>query len=120
MTKLYTKPGNAVAAGYAEFNVCPHLAVDIPNEVFTITAKTSEGRRITFSFLPYKNGGAPRCVDIQYHDGGTSHFKNGADIPDFDAILIGATKGKDIIQHDTRKEPFRTSIVCVLMDKEAA
>jgi len=54
--------------GFAEFNGGAHLCVDVPNDSFTVSCRTSEGRRITFAFLPYRKGGAPQAVDIQYHD----------------------------------------------------
>ena len=117
----------AEKAGYAEFNVCPHLAVDIPNEGFTITAKTSEGRRITFSFLPYKNGGPPRCVDIQYHDGDQALNCNSEPHPIFDAIGFGSQPfAPKQFGFDTRRqtkeagENRKVSIVCVLMDNTPA
>jgi hypothetical protein len=108
--KLYTKPENAVAAGYAEFNRNPHLAVDVPDGGFTITAKTTEGKRITFAFQPYKNGGAPQCVDIQYHDGEQGLTRNGDPWPVFNVLGFDAGKGFDT--RDTRK----VGIACVLMD----
>ena len=105
--------------GYAEFNNVPHLAVDVPDGGFTITAKTSEGKRITFSFMPYRDNGPPQCVDVQYHDNGTVHAKNGIDIPDFNVLLFGETKARAVMdQYDSRKQPFRPSIVCVLIDNE--
>lgn len=54
--------------GFAQFNGCPHLVVDVPNNWFTISARTSEGRKITFAFVPYKDDGAAQCVDVQRHD----------------------------------------------------
>lgn len=60
----------AEAKGFAGFNRGPHLEVEVPNGHFTITAKTSEGKRVTFAFCPYEEDGAPRCVDILYHDSG--------------------------------------------------
>jgi hypothetical protein len=118
MTKICTAE-EAVAYGYAEFNRNPHLCVDVPDGSFTITAKTSEGKRITFSFLPYKHDGPAKCVDIQYHDSGHTHFKNGIHIPEFDAVLFGETGKKHVpIQLDTRKQPHKPSIVCVLMDNK--
>ena len=100
-------PADAVATGYAEFNRNPHLCVDIPDGGFTISAKTSEGKRITFAFQPYVTGGPAQCVDIQYHDADFPLGRNGA--PRFDALLFGE---KD---YDTRKNT-KPGIVCILMD----
>lgn len=118
--QVYVDTTKLVADGYAEFNGVPHLAVDIPDgDGFTITAKTSEGKRITFSFMPYRKDGPPQCVDVQYHDNGTSHAKNGVEIPDFDVVLFGETAARAVpTQYDSRKQPFRPGIVCVLMDNK--
>lgn len=63
-TQLLTRD-EAVAQGYAKFNNGPHLCVDIPNGGFTISARTSEGKLITFAFCPYADNGPPQCVDVQ-------------------------------------------------------
>jgi hypothetical protein len=111
-------PDDAEAAGYAQFNRNPHLCIDLPDGGFTITAKTSEGKRITFAFQPYKNGGPPQCVDIQYHDNGTTREFNGQTLATFDAILFGQTDARAVpIQLDTRQAKYKPGIVCVLMDK---
>jgi len=103
-------PADAVAAGYAEFNRNPHLCVDVPDGGFTITAKTTEGKRITFAFQPYKNGGPPQCVDIQYHDGEQGLTQNGDPWPVFDVLGFAGNKGFDT--RDTAK----VGIACILMD----
>lgn len=112
----------AKAYGYAEFNGVPHLAVDVPDgDGFTITAKTSEGKRITFSFMPYRDGGPPQCVDIMYHDNGTIRLDRAAEkMPTFDVLLFGQTKPGPayIDQYDSREQDFKPGIVCVLMDNE--
>jgi hypothetical protein len=126
MTKLYETDKAAVADGYAGFNGNPHLAVDVPDGGFTITAKTSEGKRITFAFQPYRSGGAAGCVDIAYHDNGTVDRFNDTDLPTFDVLMFGRTKAKEPGKHepnnrfqlDTREQPFKPGIVCVLMDNE--
>jgi hypothetical protein len=100
-------PADAVAAGYAEFNRNPTLCIDIPDGGFTLSAKTSEGKRITFAFQPYVTGGPPKCVDIQYHDSGLPLGRNGS--PLFDVLLFGE---KD---YDSRKHG-KPGIACVLMD----
>ena len=59
---------DAESIGFARFNDVPTLPVEIPDGNFTITAKTSDGRRITFFFGEHKRGAPPSFVDIQYHD----------------------------------------------------
>ena len=114
---LFESPKQAVAEGYAEFNGVPHLAVDVPDGGFTITAKTSEGKRVTFSFMPYRDGGPPQCVDICYHDNGTIR-PDRPELSTFDVLLFGQTKNGAgyTDQYDSRKQPFKPGIVCVLMD----
>jgi hypothetical protein len=107
---------DAVAAGFAEFNHNPHLCVDLPNGGFTISAKTTDGRRITFAFQPYQTGGAPQCVDIQYHDGGTFRVNKDRRTPTFNAIIFN---GPGPFAYDSREEhpdpESKPAIVCVLM-----
>ena len=122
-TTLYTadevKTGALAYDHYAEFNRNPTLAVDIPDGGFTITVKTSEGKRMTFAFQPYNNGGPPQCVDVCYHDSGKTREFNGETLPIFDTILFGQTGTPAVpIQHDTRKADFKPGIVCVLMDNK--
>ena len=56
---------DAESIGFAIFNHVPTLPVDIPDGGFTISAKTSEGLRVTFYFGPYRTGGPPRFIDIE-------------------------------------------------------
>lgn len=58
----------AIKAGFAGYNNCPHLCVDVPDGFFTISARLSNGRRITFAFMPYDEGERPMAVDIIDHD----------------------------------------------------
>lgn len=105
------------AAGFAEFNGFDHLCVKVPDGGFTVSCLTSEGKRVTFSFLPYKQDGAPQCIDIQYHDSGmTQENVNGKESPVFNVIGFAPT-GRDAF--DTRNEgAAKPSIVCLLMDNE--
>ena len=59
---------DAQAIGFARFNDVPTLPIDIPDGDFTVSVKTSDGRRVTFFFGAYRRGAPPRFVDIQYHD----------------------------------------------------
>jgi hypothetical protein len=64
--KTTLAPDIAAAAehGFATWNQGPHLCVEIPDGSSTITCRTSQGRKVTFSFVPYQQGGPPQCVDI--------------------------------------------------------
>lgn len=66
-----------VPEGYAKFNNGNHLCVEVPDDAFTISAKTKDGRRITFAFCCYGEPHIPRCCDIQFHDSGKT-LKNGS------------------------------------------
>lgn len=125
-TRMFATADAASAAGYAQFNGVPHLSVDVPDGGFTVTCKTSEGRRITFSFMPYRNAGPPQCVDVTYHDNGTCDRFGDKDLPTFDVLMFGRTEQRQPGKHepnnrfqlDTRQQPFKPGIVCVLMDNE--
>ena len=80
---------DAIAAGFAGYNDVPHKPIDVPDGAFTITAKTSEGRRVTFCFLESTYGGPPRFIDIQFHDRGTTipNADNGVS-PTFNAFAV--------------------------------
>jgi hypothetical protein len=54
--------------GFADYNNNDHLIVDVPDKNFTISARTSEGRKITFAFLQYKDDSPPQCVDVMRHE----------------------------------------------------
>ena len=60
----------AKADGFAAFNNGPHLCIDVPDRHFTITARTSSGKKITFAFVPYGDGDhcEASCIDIKQHD----------------------------------------------------
>lgn len=73
LTQVYVSPddveaGRVQALGFAKFNRCPHLCLEIPDGGLTVSCRTSEGHTVTFAFCPYKSGGPPQCVDIQRHD----------------------------------------------------
>lgn len=118
---------DAEKAGYAQFNKNPHLCIDIPDGGFTISTKTSEGKRVTIAFQPYTHGGSPQCVDIQYHDGDQALNCNSEPHPIFDAIGFGSQPfAPKQFGFDTRRqtkeagENRKVSIVCVLMDNTPA
>lgn len=109
-------PSDAAAIGFATFNLCPHLAVDIPDGGFTITTKTNDGRTVTFHFGVYREGGPPTFLDIQYHSSGSSVPDGSGDpAPIFDMLTI--SKG-GANHFDSRKMPAekRPSIACILLE----
>ncbi|WIW89612.1 hypothetical protein K3M67_06545 [Sphingobium sp. V4] len=110
---------DAASIGFAIFNHVPTLPIEIPDGGFTITAKTSEGRRVTFYFGPYLTGGPPRFIDIQYHDATiTVPDAGGSPTPVFDMLTIaeGGRHPYDSRKVDVSQKP---SIVVLLLDNPA-
>jgi len=108
---------SAASMGFAPFNDVPTLPVDIPDGGFTVSARSSEGLRVTFYFGPYRTDGPPRFVDIQYHDAGmTVPDGGGAPAPVFNMLTI-AEKGRH--PYDSRKSAIsnRPSIAVLLLDR---
>lgn len=120
ITQLPVMTGeDAETVGFAKFNGVPHLPIDIPDGGFTITAKTSEGRRLTLYFGPHRTGGPPKFVDVQFHDrGSTIPDGRGDPAPTFDSMGIGQG-GKNI--GDTRKLPEadKQSILVLFLETQA-
>ncbi|MDR6790503.1 hypothetical protein J2Y58_003886 [Sphingomonas sp. BE138] len=108
---------DAVSIGFAGFNDVPHKPIDLPDGPFTITAKTSEGRRITFSFMGQTWDGPARFVDVQFHDRGTviANSNNGVS-PTFNAFAI-TRGGRHITDSRPLGEDEKPSIVVVLMSR---
>lgn len=108
---------DAESIGFAAFNRVPTLPIDIPDGGFTISAKTSEGLRVTFYFGPYRTGGAPRCIDIQYHDSGMAVPDGGGEpAPVFDMLTI-ARGGRQ--PYDSRKAKLddKPAIAVILLER---
>lgn len=110
---------DAETIGFAGFNDVPHKVLDLPDGDFTISVKTSDGRRVTFSFQPYSPAGTARFVDIQFHDRGTSiPNADGGQSPTFNAFAI--TKGgRHIVDSRALTEDIKPSILVLLMDTAA-
>ena len=111
---------DATSIGFARFNDVPTLPIDVPDGNFTISARTSDGRRITFFFGEYQRGAPPSLVDIQYHDqGATIPNANGGRSPIFDMLTIGLG-GRQAF--DTRKLPDndKPSIAVILLGEPYA
>jgi hypothetical protein len=110
----YTSEG-AKAAGFAVFNGGDHLCVDVPDDNFTVSCRTSEGRRITFAFLPYEKGGAPQAVDIQYHDSPVLIEHSDTVLPAQSFIGFGPKRG-DVrySRHSTKP----CTLLCLILSDE--
>lgn len=108
---------DAVSLGYAGFNDVPHKPIDVPDGAFTITAKTSEGRRVSFCFMGKSYDGPARFVDIQFHDRGTTiaNANNGVS-PTFNAFAL-TRGGRHVIDSRPLDEAEKPSILVLLMDE---
>ena len=106
---------DARALGFAGFNDVPHKLIDLPDGAFTISVKTSDGRRATFCFMPYGDGPA-RFVDIQFHDRGTSIANaDGGHSPTFNSFCI-TRGGRHIVDTRALTEDIKPSIMVLLLD----
>ena len=106
---------DARALGFAGFNDVPHKLIDLPDGAFTISVKTSDGRRATFCFMPYGDGPA-RFVDIQFHDRGTSiPNANDGRSPTFNSFCI-TRGGRHIVDTRALTEDIKPSIMVLLLD----
>lgn len=105
-------PDAAEAAGYARFNGGAHLAVDVPDGNFTITARMTNGKRVTFAFVPYRKDEPAGCVDISYDDAPVAPLMNGRTACHV-MHAIGFTVGPDTF--DTRKIAAPTTLITVLI-----
>lgn len=106
---------DAEAVGFARFNDVPTLPIDIPDGNFTISARTSDGRRITFFFGEYRRAAPPSFVDIQYHDNGSAiPNANGGTSPTFDMLTIGMG-GRHAYDSRTHPADEKPSIAVILL-----
>ncbi|WP_159513329.1 hypothetical protein [Sphingomonas sp. T1] len=106
---------DAKALGFAGYNDVPHTVIDLPDGAFTVSAKTSDGRRVTFCFMPYGDGPA-RFVDVQYHERGTSIPNgDGGQSPTFNAFGI-TREGKHVVDARELTEDTKPSILVLLLD----
>ncbi|PBN42959.1 hypothetical protein [Sphingobium sp. D43FB] len=111
---------DAESIGCARFNDVPTLPIDIPDESFTLSARTTDGRRITFFFGEYQRGAAPSFVDIQYHDhGATIPNANGGRSPIFDMLTIGLG-GRQAFDSRKLSDDDKSSIAVILLGEPRA
>lgn len=111
---------DAESIGFARFNDVPTLPIDIPDGNFTISARTTDGRRITFFFGEYRRGAPPSFVDIQYHDhGATIPNANCGRSPVFDMLTIGLG-GRQVFDSRQRADDDKPSIAVILLGEPKA
>jgi len=109
---------DAQSIGFAGFNDVPHKAIDVPDGAFTITTKTSDGRRTTFSFQSYEVDGPARFVDIQFHDrSSTIANANGGRSPTFNLFAI-TEGGRHIVDSRGLTEDIKPAILVLLLDRQ--
>lgn len=104
--------------GFERFNGGPHLCVDVPDGLFTITCKMSNGKKVTFAFVPYKDGAPASCVDIQHQTTGLTIENGHTDVPVQEVIVWGL--GKDICRTHLLDEKPSTLLTLLLANVEEA
>jgi len=106
---------DAESIGFARFNDVPTLPIDIPDGNFTITAKTTDGRRITFFFGEHRRGSPPGFVDVQFHDhGATIPNADRGRSPVFDMLTIGRG-GRQVFDSRKLEVDDKPSIAVILL-----
>lgn len=115
-------PREANARGFAAFNECETVCIDVPDGQTTFSFKTSDGRCLTACFLPGREGMPPSFVDVAYHGQldvpRDNHDERGSCA--FEAISFGQRARSPGIQWDTREQDNPSSIVCILMEPQKA
>ncbi len=101
-----------VENGFAKFNGGPHLCVDVPDGHYTISVKTSEGRKITFAFCPYEENGPAQCVDVQQHETGKSVMNGDRECAVQKVICF--TPGRDTFRSSWADEKPTTLMTVIL------
>ena len=112
------RAADAETIGFARFNDVPHKAIDVPDGGFTLSAKTSDGNRVTLYFGPYETGGPPRFVEIQYHRGSSIPDANGGHAPTFDSFAI-TRGGAHVVDSRELPEERKPSILVLMRDRIA-
>lgn len=99
--------------GYAQFNRFPHICIDVPQSGpgngLTISTKTQDGQKITFSFV----GGAD-CVDIKLHSGIKFDPAN-AESPDTMNMRVFTYGG---VIYSTKQSGRYATLVSILLDEK--
>lgn len=97
---------------FETFNGGPHLCVEVPDGHFTISCATSEGKKITFAFLPYRQNGPAQCVDVQHHTSGVVKMNGDHPCPvqEIRAFGVGPT-----LFHNSLKDKEPCTFTTVLL-----
>lgn len=101
----------AVEEGFKSFNPAgPHLCVDLPDDMSTISVRTSQDKRVTFAFMPYEKGAAPQSLDIDRDDDASAPtWRNGGeDMPQFRVMTMA--KGA--------RSFAEVGLCCILLDED--
>jgi hypothetical protein len=101
----------AIESGFAGYNQCPHFLIDIPDGFATISARLSDGRRVTFAFTPYEENAPAQAVDILYHDSSEFVVNGKRKVPMQSVILFD--RG-----HKPAMPPVITGTCLLLYDRE--
>lgn len=96
---LETERDYAAKRGFATFNRGTHLCVDVPDGHYTVSCRLSNGKRVTFAFIPYSENGPADCIDI--------HHATGTPITGRDFINDGAI-GQNVICFSGGRDAFRS------------
>lgn len=99
----------AQADGFATYNNCPHLCLDIPDGMTTITCKLSNGQQVTLSFLPYAEEPQPKCMDVVVHK--TPTTPDG--VPKQRVMALGQGPTNFVSRYDDEQP---TTVTTVLID----
>jgi hypothetical protein len=111
---LETDRDYAEKKGFAVFNRGTHLCVDVPNGNYTVSCRLSNGKLVTFAFVPYQKDGPADCIDI--------HHKTGKPITGYDRIDDGSIRqnvicfsgGTDAFRSDA-KDARPVTLTCLLL-----
>lgn len=101
--------------GFKQFNGGRHLCVDLPDGHYTIAARTSEGKVITFAFVPYKQGGPGQCCDIMFHNSGKTVDNGGDDLPVQKVIAFTPGSQRFVSSYDDDKP---CTLTCVILQRD--
>lgn len=60
-------PEDAAAAGFATFNRCDHVCIDLPPGMTSVSLRTVDGKLVSLCLLPTGEGDRQaECLDIEH------------------------------------------------------
>ncbi len=108
--------GDAASIGFATYGPVPTLPIDIPDGGFTVSMKTSQGKRLTIFFGIYDPDGTPQYADLRYHDSGaTVPDARGEPTPAFDCFTI-SQGGRQLFDSRQLRDADKPSQLVILME----